>query len=79
MIMINKVFDYFGFDGLKHVIASNLVVVIANLFFPLWLAVIIAAAIGVGKEVVWDKMLKKGTFSKKDLLADFAGIVMGSI
>jgi hypothetical protein len=77
--MINKVFDYFGFDGLKHIIVSNLIVVLVNIFLPMWIAVLIAAFIGIAKEFAWDKFLKKGTFDKKDLIADAVGIVIGCL
>ena len=77
--MISKVFNYFGYDGLKHVIASNVMVVVLNLILPLWLAVLVAALVGVGKEVVWDKLMKKGTFDKKDLIADAVGIIIGCL
>lgn len=77
--MISKVFNYFGCDGLKHVIASNVMVVVLNLILPLWVAVLVAALVGVGKEVVWDKLMKKGTFDKKDLIADAVGIIIGCL
>lgn len=47
--MISKVFNYFGHDGLKHVIASNVMVVVLNLILPLWVAVFVSALAGVGK------------------------------
>ena len=77
--MISKVFNYFGYDGLKHVIASNVMVVVLNLILPLWVSVLVAALAGVGKEVVWDKLMKKGTFDKKDLIADAVGIIIGCL
>lgn len=77
--MISKVFNYFGYDGLKHVIASNVMVVVLNLILPLWVTVLVAALAGVGKEVVWDKLMKKGTFDKKDLIADAVGIIIGCL
>ncbi|WP_415954864.1 hypothetical protein [Phocaeicola coprophilus] len=77
--MISKVFNYFGYDGLKHVIASNVMVVVLNLILPLWVAVLVAALAGVGKEVVWDKLMKKGTFDKKDLIADAVDIIIGCL
>nr|DAZ73739.1 MAG TPA: putative periplasmic lipoprotein [Caudoviricetes sp.] len=77
--MISKVFNYFGHDGLKHVIASNVMVVVLNLILPLWVAVLVAALAGVGKEVVWDKLMKKGTFDKKGLIADAVGIIIGCL
>lgn len=77
--MISKVLNYFGYDGLKHVIASNVMVVVLNLILPLWVAVLVSALAGVGKEVVWDKLMKKGTFDKKDLIADAVGVVIGCL
>lgn len=77
--MISKVFNYFGYDGLKHVIASNVMVVVLNLILPMWVAVLVAALAGVGKEIVWDKLMKKGTFDKKDLIADAVGIIIGCL
>lgn len=77
--MISKVFNYFGYDGLKHVVASNVMVVVLNLILPLWVAVLVAALAGVGKEVVWDKLMKKGTFDKKDLIANAVGIIIGCL
>lgn len=77
--MTSKVFNYFEYDGLKHVIASNVMVVVLNLILPLWVAVLVAALAGVGKEVVWDKLMKKGTFDKKDLIADAVGIIIGCL
>lgn len=77
--MTSKVFNYFEYDGLKHVIASNVMVVVLNLILPLWVAVLVAALAGVGKEVVWDKLMKKGTFDKKDLIADGVGIIIGCL
>lgn len=77
--MLEKVFNYFGFDGLKHAIVSNVIVVFVNVFLPLWLAVVIAAVVGIGKEVVWDKLWGKGTFDKKDMIANSVGIVIGCL
>ena len=77
--MTSKVFNYFGYDGLKHIIASNVMVIVLNLILPLWVAVLVAALAGVGKEVVWDKLMKKGTFDKKDLIADAVGIIIGCL
>lgn len=54
-------------------------VVVLNLILPLWVAVLVAALVGVGKEVVWDKLMKKGTFDKKDLIADAVGIIIGCL
>lgn len=63
--MISKVFNYFGYDGLKHVIASNVMVVVLNLILPLWVAVLVTVLAGVGKEIVWDKLIKNMLELKK--------------
>lgn len=48
-----------------------------ELFMPLWAAVCAAVLCGLAKEFVWDKWMKKGTFDRKDLMADAAGAVLG--
>lgn len=68
-----------GFDGLLHVLACKLAVDACELFMPLWAAVCAAVLCGLAKEFVWDKWMKKGTFDRKDLLADAAGAVLGLI
>ena len=50
-----------------------------ELFAPLWAAVIVAAAFGLLKEFVYDRWLGKGTFDRKDFLADAIGIALGLI
>lgn len=77
--MVEKVIEYFGSDGLLHIICSIVIVSVCNLFLPLYMAVAITIIVGLGKEFVWDKWLGKGTFDKKDLLADVIGILIGCI
>lgn len=62
--MLDKIYNYFGMDGLLHIICSIIIVRFSDLFLPLWTAALIAAVIGVSKEIIWDKLLKKGTFDK---------------
>lgn len=75
--MINKFRDYFGIDGLLHIICSTVLVSLLDLILPLIFSIIITLLIGIGKEVVWDKMLGKGTYDKKDIIADIIGILIG--
>ena len=77
--MIQKIYNYFGQDDLLHIICSSILVGIFNLFFPLLIAIIITAVVGIGKEVIWDKLLNKGTFDKKDLVFDLIGIIIGCL
>ena len=76
---MKKILDYFGVDGLLHISCCMVIMQLLGNFLPLWAAVLITAAIGLGKEFIWDRRLKKGTFEKRDLLADAVGIVLGLI
>lgn len=76
---MKKIIDYFGADGLLHIIYCMVIMQLLSNFLPLWVAVLITAAIGLGKEYIWDRQLKKGTFDKRDLLADCVGIILGLI
>ena len=75
--MKEKILNYFGADGLLHVLACKLIADACELLVPLWAAVLIALLCGLAKEFVWDRRMKKGTFDRKDLLADAAGSLLG--
>lgn len=75
--MVEKVLNHIGQDGLLHILASVVIMNVLDLLLPLWVAIVATAVIGIGKELVWDKWLKKGTFDRKDLLCDAAGILLG--
>lgn len=71
--------SYFGTAGVLHILVSKVIVDACELFAPLWAAVVVAAACGVLKEFVYDRWLGKGTFDRKDFLADGIGIALGLI
>lgn len=77
MNLINVVFNYFNFDGCKHIIVSAILVCIFKLFIPMIVAAIVVLVIGVLKGLVWDKYLKQGTYELKDLYANIIGIIIG--
>ena len=77
--MKEKILNWVGTDGLLHIIWSVIIVSVLNVLLPLWAAVLITAIVGIGKEFIWDKWLKRGTFEKKDLLCDLIGIVIGCL
>lgn len=77
--MIKKILEYTGQDGLLHIICSSLLVGLLTLFTTLTVAVITTAAVGLAKEFIWDKHLKKGTFETKDLICDLIGIFIGCL
>ena len=75
-------------DKWLHGLASAFAVValflvLAGVGVILWLAVVLAviltAAIGLGKEYIYDKLIKHGTPEIGDLIADAIGIVLGLI
>lgn len=68
-----------GVDGLLHVLACKLAVDACELFMPLWAAVLVAVLCGLAKEFVYDRWMKKGTFDRRDFLADGIGIALGLI
>lgn len=77
MRLINKIFDYFSFDGCKHIILSAIILIILAIFLPKIIAAAITLGLGLFKEFVYDKYMKKGTFDKKDIVADIVGIIIG--
>lgn len=76
---MNNILTFFGQDGLMHIICSALIMGVIGHFLPLWLAAVITLVIGLLKELVWDKMMKKGTLEAKDVLCDVIGILIGLI
>lgn len=68
-----------GFDGLLHVLACKLIVDGCETVMPLALAVLVSAFLALYKEYVHDRLMGKGTFERKDLIADAAGIVLGLV
>lgn len=79
MNLINVVFNYFNFDGCKHIIVSAILVNILKLFIPVIITAIVVLVIGIVKELVWDKYLGKGTCELKDLYANIVGIIIGTL
>lgn len=71
--------NYIGQDGLLHILCCIVLVSVINIVTPLWVAILATAAVAAGKEFVWDKLMRKGTSEKKDLLCDLAGIIIGCL
>ena len=81
--MFTKIADWInknlGFDGLLHLITCKLIMDVCTPFVPIAVAVILTAVAALGKEFLYDKAEGKGSFEKKDLIADAVGIVLGLI
>ena len=75
--MIAKILGYFGQDGLAHMLVSLILCAVLAAFLPWWAAVLISLAVGFIKELVWDKLLKKGTAEWRDIIADAVGVLLG--
>lgn len=75
----NDIFNYIGFDGCKHFIVSSIIAFTLNLFFSSIISILITVLIGIMKEVIYDKFMKKGTYSNKDILMNVIGSVIGGL
>lgn len=75
--MMGRLLKYFGQDGLTHILVSLVLCAVLGAFLPLWAAVIIALAVGIIKELVWDLWLKKGTAEWRDMVSDAVGVLLG--
>lgn len=76
---LKKLVETIGQDGLLHILCSNLLVVILNLILPLWIAVVLAAIAGIVLDIIPDRSLGRGTFNKKNVMCDIAGILVGCL
>lgn len=74
---MNKILSYLTRDRLLHIVFSTALVVIFNLIFSWVIAAILALMVGLGKEFIWDKWMKKGTFDIHDIISDIIGIILG--
>lgn len=77
--MIGRILNWFGTDGLAHVLVSLVLCGVLSAVLPLWAAVLVTLAVGVAKELVWDLWLGKGTAEWRDIIADAVGIALGAV
>lgn len=75
---MDKMFSYIGYDGCKHIILSAILTVVAKWLLPLWVAVALALAIGIAKEI-YDKVSGKGFAELKDIACDVVGVIIGAL
>lgn len=78
--MVQKISDWvrerIGFDGLMHIMLSAIMVGTLKHIIGALGAVVVVSLIGIGKEI-YDKHTSKGCAEFKDLVCDFAGIIVG--
>lgn len=80
--MLEKVYkfiDWLGRDGVLHAACSSVLCSVLCWVLPVWAAALLALSVGLLKELVWDKRLGRGTFDRKDLVADALGVLVGAL
>lgn len=75
--MIKNVLNQIRKDDLLHILFSVIIMTVLKLLLPWWIAALLTILIGILKELIWDKWLKKGTPEWRDLLSDIIGIIIG--
>jgi len=66
-------------DKIKHIIVSMFMVLMFAWFVGALMAIAIVAVVGLSKEYIWDRLLRRGKFDYCDLMADFTGILIGVV
>lgn len=69
-------FNLIGTDGMKHIILSAILTVVAKWLLPVWVAVALVLLIGIIKEI-YDRVSGKGCAEWKDIICDIIGILIG--
>lgn len=75
--MIKNVLNQIRKDDLLHILVSVIIMTVLKLLLPWWIAALLTILIGILKELIWDKWLKKGTPEWRDLMSDIIGIIIG--
>lgn len=76
--IIKSIIKWTRTDGMLHSMASALVLLTLASLMPLFFAIILTVAVGVGKEIR-DEKTGKGTAEAHDLICDLAGLVYGLV
>lgn len=77
--MVSKILNYIGLDGMAHIIVSAVLLLALQMFLPWYVSVPVTLLIGVAKEVIYDKWMRKGTPQWKDIICDIVGIAIGCL
>lgn len=76
--MIKNILDKIRKDDLLHILFSIIIMTVLKLLLPWWIAAILTMLVGILKELIWDKWLKKGTPEWRDIVSDIIGIIIGA-
>ena len=67
------------YDKKIHLIGSFAVCYLLSLIIVTWQAALVTLILGVAKELIYDKLMGKGTPEWADFAADAAGIIIALI
>lgn len=76
---ITKARGYVRVDGLLHILCVAILALSLFSFLPYYTSIIIAVAVAVSKELIYDLWLKKGVAEWHDIICDVAGLIYASI
>lgn len=76
---MSRVLSYLGQDGLLHLLVSLVLCLFLSALMPLWASASITFLVGAAKELAWDGTLGKGSVEWKDIVADIAGVLIGTL
>lgn len=71
--------NYVRMDGLLHILCAAVLTLSLFSFLPYIASIIIAAAVAVAKELIYDLWLKKGIAEWHDIICDVAGLIYASV
>lgn len=71
--------SYVRMDGLLHILCVAILALSLFAFIPYLPSIIIAAAVAIAKELIYDLWLKKGVAEWHDIICDLVGLIYASI
>ena len=66
-------------DKIDHIIAGFAISIFSSMLFGPVIGFVIATAVGIGKECIWDRWLMRGRFEYMDMVATSAGGALASL
>lgn len=73
VILTASLFNYMGWDGMKHFIISSTLTALLALFLPWWVAGLAVFVVGMAKEVL---EARTAPFEWHDVVCNLAGIAI---
>lgn len=70
---MKTIFSKIAKDKLLHLYGGSLIYVLFSEFLVWWVALLIVATVGAGIELIYDKLMKKGTPEFLDFVYTVAG------